>query len=226
MKSSPYAVWLYGSHARGVVDSCSDLDILVATDALTAVEEIQGNVPLKLNNASLTVYSWNEIKLMAEYGSLFLQHLKLEAVPLYESPSHRGVLRALLGKMASYKHAPRDISGFRVVLEDVTEALGSGGQREYELSVLATIIRHSSILGCWLLSQPSFGRLEPVSSFVASRSIESVVGSEFPSLYGYRLYADGRIGRDCLQQISEDQWLKRARDVVESVEELTRERDR
>ena len=226
MKSPPYAVWLYGSHARGVVDSCSDVDILVATDALTPIEELQGNVPLKLNGASLTVYSWSEIKLMAEYGSLFLQHLKLEAKPLYESPSHRGVLRELLDEMADYKHARRDIRGFRVVLEDVGEALSSGGQKEYELSVLATIVRHSSILGCWLLSQPSFGRLEPVSCFVALRNIKSVVGSEFPSLYDYRLYADGRIGRDCLQQISESQWLKWARGVVESVEELTRERDR
>lgn len=225
MKSPPYAVWLYGSHARGVVDSCSDLDILIATDALRPIEEIQGNVPVKLNNASLTVYSWNEIKLMAEYGSLFLQHLRLEAVPLYESPSHRGVLRGLLGQMPDYKHARRDIRGFRVVLEDVAEALSAGGQKEYELAVLATVIRHSSILGCWLLNQPSFGRLEPVSCFIASQDIESVVGGEFPILYDYRLYADGRVERECLQQISANGWLKRARDVVESVEELTRERN-
>ena len=226
MKSPPYAVWLYGSHARGVVDSCSDLDILVATDALTPIEEIQGNVPLTLNAASLTVYSWNEIKLMVEYGSLFLQHLKLEAVPLYESPSHRGVLRGLLDRLADYKHARRDVRGFKVVLEDVAEALGPGGKKEYELSVLATVIRHSSILGCWLLNQPSFGRHEPVSCFVSSRSIESEVGSEFPGLYSYRLYADGRIGKDCLKEISVSQWLKRAKDVVESVEELRGERDR
>ena len=225
MKPPAYAVWLYGSHARGVVDSCSDLDILIATDTLTSIEEIQSNVPLKLNDASLTVYSWNEIKLMAEYGSLFLQHLKLEAVPLYESPSHRGVLRRLLGKMPDYKLARRDIRGFRVVLEDVAEALSDGGQKEYELSVLATVIRHSSILGCWLLNQPSFGRLEPVSCFISSQNIESVVGSEFPILYDYRLYADGRVERGCLQQVSANGWLKGASDVVESVEELTRERN-
>ena len=225
MKSPAYAVWLYGSHARGVVDACSDLDIFIATDALTPIEEIQGKVPLMLNDASLTVYSWNEIKLMAEYGSLFLQHLKLEAVPLYESPSHRGFLRGLLGKMAEYKHARRDIRGFRVVLEDVAESLSAGGKKEYELSVLATVIRHSSILGCWLLSQPSFGRLEPVSRFISSRKIQSVVGGEFPILYDYRLYADGRIERDCLQEISVYRWLEGARDVVESVEELARERN-
>ena len=225
MKSSAYAVWLYGSHARGVVDACSDLDILIATDALTPIQEIQGKLPVELNNASPTVYSWNEINLMAEYGSLFLQHLKLEAAPLYESPSHRGVLRGLLRKMPDYKHARRDIRGFRVVLEDVAESLSNGGKKEYELSVLATVIRHSSILGCWLINQPSFGRLEPVSCFISSQGIQSVVGGEFPILYDYRLYADGRVGRDCLQEISVNGWLEWARDVVESVEELTRERN-
>ena len=225
MKILPYAVWLYGSHARGEVDSCSDLDILVTTDAFTSIQEIQCNVPLKLSGTSLTVYSWNEIKQMAGYGSLFLQHLKLEAVPLYESPSHRGVLRELLGKMANYKYERRDVRGFRVVLEDVADSLGSGGQRVYELSVLATVTRHSCVLGCWLLDRPSFGRLEPVSCFVASRSIENVVGNEFPRLYDYRLYADGRIGRECLQEISASEWLKRTRDIVESVGALTRERD-
>ena len=225
MKSPAHAVWLYGSHARGMVDACSDLDVLVATDALPPIDEIQGKVPLRLNDASLTVYSWNEIKMMAEYGSLFLQHLKLEAVPLYESPSHRGVLGGLLGEIPDYKHACRDIRGFRVVLEDVAESLSAGGKKEYELSVLATVIRHSSILGCWLLGQPSFGRLEPVSNFISLRNMESVVGREFSSLYDYRLYADGRIERDRLQEISVNGWLGRARNVVESVEELTHERN-
>lgn len=223
MNSSPCAVWLYGSHARGIVDSRSDLDILVATDASKSMGEIQANVSKDINGASLTTYSWNEIRQMAEYGSLFLQHLKLEAFPLYESASHRGTLRRVLDDMGDYKHARRDIRGFKVVLEDVVEALGSGGSERYELSVLATIVRHSAILGCWLLNQPSFGRLEPVSHFAAFRNLESVVGTEFPQLYDYRLYADGRVGSNCLRAISGGRWLYRARDVVESVEELTHE---
>ena len=103
--------------------------------------------------------------------------------------------------------------------------MNAGGQKEYELSVLATVIRHSSILGCWLLNRPSFGRLEPVSCFISSQNIESVVGGEFPILYDYRLYADGRVERECLQEISVSGWQKGASDVVESVEELTRERN-
>ncbi len=225
MTSPSYAVWLYGSHARGVVDSRSDLDVLVVSDSSKCIEEMQANVPLELNGASLTVYSWNEISLMAEYGSLFLQHLKLEAVPIYESRSHRGALSELLGQIADYQHARRDVRGFKVVLKDIAEAVSLNGQEEYELSVLATVVRHSAILGCWLLNRPSFGRLEPVSNFVASRNIENVVRSEFPSLYDYRLYVDDRVGRCCLQEVSIHQWLKRAMVVVESVEELTRERD-
>lgn len=225
MSAAGYAVWLYGSHARGVADSHSDLDILVAADDLTNISEIEGYVPFAMDGASVSRYTWNEITRMAEYGSLFLQHLKLEAVPLYETPSHRGILRGVLDELADYELAQRDLRGFQAVLVDVAEALDGKEEETYELAVLGTVIRHSTILGCWLLKQPSFGRLEPVSRFVGLRGIENVVESEFPDLYRYRLYTDGRVGRDSLPKLSGRRWLKRARHVVASVEELTRERD-
>lgn len=226
MNAAGYAVWLYGSHARGVPDCYSDLDILVAADRLMNIGEIERHVPLALNGASVSRYTWNELSRMAEYGSLFLHHLKLEAVPLYETPSHRGTLRRVLDELGDYGLAQRDLRGFQVVLDDVAEALDSKEEETYELAVLGTVIRHSTILGCWLLKQPSFGRLEPVSRFVRLRGIESLVEREFPDLYRYRLYTDGRLGRESLRKISGSRWLKRARLIVASVEELARERGR
>ena len=226
MNAAGYAVWLYGSHARGVPDWHSDLDVLVAADHLTNIDEIKQHVPLALNGASVSRYTWNEISGMAKYGSLFLQHLKLEAFPLYETPSHRGTLRRLLDDLGDYRLAHRDLRGFQAVLDDVAEALDSTEEETYELAVLSTVIRHSTILGCWLLKQPSFGRLEPVLRFVGLRGIGSVVEREFPDLYRYRLYTDGRLGRESLRKLSGSRWLKRARLVVENVEELARERGR
>lgn len=226
MSAAGHAIWLYGSHARGAADSHSDLDIFVVTNDLMNIEEIEDSAFLAINGASLSVYSWNEVMRMADYGSLFLQHLRLEGIPLYETPSHRGCLRKLLDTMADYMLVSRDLKGFKVVLNDVAEALDSDGEESYELAVLGTVVRHSTILGCWLLNQPSFGRLEPISRFVALRGIECAVKNEFPDLYSYRLYADGRVGKDCLRRVSATRWFNRARHIVASVEELTYERNR
>lgn len=224
MNATGYAVWLYGSHARGVSDCFSDLDIFVAADRSMNIDEIGRHLPLTLNAASVSRYSWKEISRMAEYGSLFLQHLKLEAVPLYETPSHRGTLRKVLDGLGDYRLAQRDLRGFQTVLDDVAEALNNGEDETYELAVLGTVLRHSTILGCWLLKQPSFGRLDPVRRFGRSRGIGSLVEKEFADLYHYRLYADGRLGRESLRKLSRSQWLRTARHVVASVEELVRER--
>lgn len=226
MNTAGYAVWLYGSHARGVPDLHSDLDIFVAADRVVNINEIKQHVPLALNDASVSHYTWNEISGMAKYGSLFLQHLKLEAFPLYETPTHKGTLRSLLDDLGDYRLAYRDIRGFQTVLDDVAESLESIDEETYELAVLGTVIRHSTILGCWLLKQPCFGRHEPVSHFVRMRSIDSVVEKEFPDLYLYRLYIDGRLKGSSLRKLSGNQWLKRARLVVSKVEEMAHERGR
>lgn len=223
MSEKGHAIWLYGSHARGGSDSYSDIDILVITSELDSVDEIKGSTLLAQTGASLSVYTWNEIRRMAEYGSLFLQHLKLEAVLLHESPSYCGTLRKMLDQLPSYRYATRDLTGFKVVLNDVSEALDDDGEESYELAVLGTVIRHCSILGCWLLNQPSFGRHEPVSRFARLQRIDCVLGEEFSDLYSYRLYADERIERESLKDVSAARWLSRAWCIVASVEELTRD---
>ena len=102
-------------------------------------------------NVSISRYSWDEIRGMARYGSLFLHHIRLEGRPLYEAESCRGRLHATVAELGEYTLARRDIRGFKVVLADIAESLESGGSRVFELSVLATVIRHASILGCWLI---------------------------------------------------------------------------
>lgn len=223
MNTPGYAVWLYGSHARGVADCHSDLDILVAGDHLPNNSEVRRHFPWASDHASVSHYAWHEIEQMAEYGSLFLQHLRLEAIPIYETPSHRGNLQRVLNGLGDYRLAERDLRGFRAVLDDVAEALDSESEETYELAVLGTVIRHATILGCWLLKQPSFGRLEPVSSFVNKSDLDQLIEKEFQELYSYRLYIDGRVEREALGELSARQWLERARQVVKKVEGLALE---
>lgn len=220
MKKSEFSVWLYGSHARGITDDCSDMDVLVIGDAILKMDEIQNSIPISINSASVSRYTWNEISEMAEYGSLFLHHIKLEAYPLYESNSCRGNLSTLLSNLKSYKRTKHDLKAFLTVLDDVSDALRNNETEIFELSVLGTVIRHCSILGCWHLGQPCFSRIDPVNILVNERNLDQNIKNEFEKLYQYRLYIDRRVDKASLTHISSLCWLERARDIVKEVEVL------
>ncbi len=224
MMKDGYSVWLYGSHARGDKDSQSDVDVFVAGTRNLGLDEIEDSLPVPLNAASLSQYSWDEIYGMAEYGSLFLHHLRLEGRPIYESPSCKGRLGHILQDLRDYQWFERDLNGFWTVLRDVADALRDGTTEVFELSVLGTVIRHCSILGCWVLGEPSFGRTKPVNHIVRALGLPICIGQEFRDLYQYRLYVEGRISdRYLLKELQPHTWLHRSEALVATVEDLVRE---
>ncbi|HED12443.1 MAG TPA: nucleotidyltransferase domain-containing protein [Gammaproteobacteria bacterium] len=212
------AVWLYGSRARGDEDVLSDVDIFVVSDTEVSKKEVTQLVPELPGDISISQYSWSEVIGMADYGSLFLHHLRTEGQVLWEAEIGKGQLFKLLSEIGDYKYARRDICGFMAVLEDVKTSLESGGVFTYELGVLGTVLRHSSILGCWLNGNPSFGRIAPVQRIVSRYGLSPEIAAEFPGLYEYRLYTDGRIAI-----ISEptrfqvEVWLNRVMKVVNAI---------
>jgi len=212
------AVWLYGSRARGDEDVLSDIDVFVASDTEVSKKEVTQLVPELPGDISVSQYSWGEIIGMADYGSLFLHHLRTEGKMLWEAPAGKGQLFKLLSGMGEYKHARRDIRGFMTVLEDVKASLESGGVFTYELSVLGTVLRHSSILGCWLQGNPSFGRIEPVQRIVSRYGLSTEIAAEYPGLYEYRLYIDGRVAVITEPtRLQVEVWLERVMNVVNAI---------
>ncbi len=212
------AVWLYGSHARGDEDALSDVDVFVVSDPEVTKKEVTQLVPELPSDISISQYSWGEVIGMADYGSLFLHHLRTEGQVLWEASASKGRLFNLLAEMGDYGHIRRDICAFNIVLEDVKTSLETGDVFVYELSVLGTVLRHSSILGCWLMGNPSFGRITPVQRVVSRYDLSPEIAAEFPGLYEYRLYTDGRIAKILAPtKLQVEVWLERVMKVVNTI---------
>lgn len=160
---------------------------------------------------------------MTGYGSLFLHHLRLEGRPLYEDRSCAGRLRGKLDGIGPYTKASRDVTAFQTVLADVRESLPHGDVVMHDLAVLATLVRHASILGCWLIGDPQFGRTTPVERYARARGLcaaREVDG--FSELYKYRLYFDKRTEQRDLVPICAQQWLRCADSLVSSLREIAK----
>lgn len=151
-------LWLYGSQARGDADEYSDTDVLAVTDSLDEAESAASCLPFK--NVKVSAYSWNELKAMAGYGSLYLQHLALEGVYL---SGGKGSLRleALLNDLPRFSRARQDLDGFRAAFAEAQSSLRNGGWPDFECPIVATVARHAAILGAYCVGEPAFGRERP-----------------------------------------------------------------
>lgn len=215
----PYLLALYGSRARGDHDGQSDVDVLaVGRTPPMARSTCEGS------RTHVSDYTWPEFEAMHGYGSLFLWHLKLHSKPL--EFNRRGYDRfcSLMSTLPEYSgsRVHSDIESFKLSLSDVEDALVAGDTTyEYELSCVATTVRHSTILGCYLLGAPEFGRYSSVRKFCKATGLPASLASEFVELYQFRMVMnDGvaawRPGRVSLASYAES-WLVKSRSIVEEV---------
>ena len=221
MRSAPdYAIWLYGSHSRGVVDEFSDIDVLLVSES-ELEDSVVHDVFESPTGISISRYSWEEMERMAEYGSLFLRHVALEGRVVFETAQARGRLAKVFRGLGQYRLAWRDLAGFRTVLQDVGTSIAAGhASLVFESSTLGTVFRHACILGCALEGAYCFSRTEPVRRMISTLGLPVTWALEFPDLYRYRLYADGRAAMR--QRPSIDfvrTWCGRTRMLLETLEE-------
>jgi len=184
------AICLYGSHARGDADAWSDHDVLVVgTPSESAAATLLDGLGPRL---SISHYEWYEIEAMAKYGSLFLQHVRLEGNVLLEMPRGSRCLQSLLGDLGPYRRSVRDLRTFRLALDDIRSAPRPLTNAIFEMAALATMLRHSAVLGCYLTGTPRFGRVEAFRCLCDRWSIPTRVSDAFGELYRFRLHEEGR----------------------------------
>jgi nucleotidyltransferase-like protein len=158
------ALALFGSRSRGDADSESDTDVVVfahvaSSDDLVVVKQ---KMMTLFPSMSFSVYSTATGQTMAEDGSLFLWHLKLEAKVLFNrSAWFETVLSGL--RPYSLAKVQRDLDTFDLVLRDVTDNIGSGSViLLYEASTLFSILRSIGMIATLVAGTPNFGRREPI----------------------------------------------------------------
>lgn len=188
-----YSLWLYGSHARGDEDALSDRDLLLVGPR-TALRHKAVRTTVGAPT-SVSQYEWPEIEKMAESGSLFLVHVRREGVELNGTAAGCARFRALLDSLGEYEHAARDIRGFRTLLDDVERSLREGGSRPFELGVLGGMVRHASVLACYLTGQPVFGRLSSIRVAAERLAMGAAFVDVFSTAYAFHMWEQGRAGR-------------------------------
>jgi hypothetical protein len=217
-------IWVYGSVARGTHSQSSDLDVLVVSDSdpdPLLVWAAVADLP-QAHHLSVRRYSWREVAQMADYGSLFLLHLKLEGHLLHTTLRASGMSQ-MLRTLPAYRNDIRDIRGFLKALEDVRWALDDALDDDdilFELGVIATVIRHCSILACYKLGAPRFQMADSIRTSFAAVGMSGLAGAAI-ELYQFRLATARRISPATRPRMHEaNTWLTRGQEYVEKVGEL------
>jgi len=156
------AAILFGSTAREDADAGSDKDIFVMcrnmslSDLLKIKQDLVG--PALGQEASICAYRYKDVVTMADKGSLFLWHLKLEGKVIF---SEGEIIEGIFERLKEYNSYQDDLNCYRDLLSDIEQFLTEWGElSEFDLSLLFTISRNICMLLCYRDGQPKFGRFD------------------------------------------------------------------
>ena len=222
------AMVLYGSHARGDADDASDTDVAVFSHATTARDlEIVKRTLVALGGAlespDFSVYSTATAGKMAEAGSLFLWHLRLEGRVLYEEA---GWLEGLWQRLKPYSAggAAEAVDVIEMVVSDIVIALsGAPTTTPFEAATLFSMVRTLGMVIGQATGKPAFGRRSSVDRLRATLGSDfTLTPSELANLEGARLAYSGKAeARSCAGDVQQ-QYLGAALKVIRMIEPIRR----
>ncbi len=184
------AICVFGSFSRGEEDQLSDIDILILID-LENDEDVY-KLKLKISKEMgvpmewLSLYRVSTFEKMAEKGSYFLWHLLLEGKVLY---SKNDKIHFILKNLNEYEGVQSDLEEYQIICSDISEAIEkSNNTINYELSLIASIIRNTCIAIAYMDKEYLFGRTSPVEyvlNLLGEYKLFEI--EEYKVLYKYRI---------------------------------------
>jgi predicted nucleotidyltransferase len=141
---------LYGSVARGDVESHSDIDVLLicrASRKLPVFHEIRKVLENSFDRLSLTIYSESELNFLDSARSLFLLHLSREAVLLFDKNCFLGNMLSNFRPKQSYRS---DFDKCLKLIDPLRTAVEGAPNQLHRLSYIYSLFR---VFGVYLLAE-------------------------------------------------------------------------
>ena len=142
----------------------------------------QLNIPMDW----ISLYRNSKIYDMIDYGSYFLWHIKLEGVKIYDLENR---LENSLNNLQPYQKAKEDILEYEMIYKDIQKSLKEDSLTiDYELNLLASIIRNTAIAIAYMNDEYLFDRYQPVKYCIYNFSKYLHFDlNEYKELYNYRI---------------------------------------
>lgn len=214
-------IYLFGSVARDEYDEKSDIDILIIIDNCIEEEYIEYKKEfsriLQMPVSWISLYRIDKVIKMWECGSYFLWHIKEEGKVLY---SQNKQLEILLESLPKYKNIEMDINEYECILSDIEKEIHCKDiYIEYELSVLASLVRNTCIAISYLDNRLDFGRKSAVLYCKEKYNLGFSM-SEYEDLYQYRLFFSRKIKQFKKGELSNlTKWVIIERNLLEIARE-------
>ena len=133
------SICIFGSAARGNLDSHSDKDLLVVSAAKVDGEALAASFSQAGWSAKILTYA--DIERLAEAGSLFLQHIKREGIVLYDHNKRLGSILTIANR--STVNLPSALSDMNYLLNEFSPT--SAWARLCYADISYVLIRNAAI---------------------------------------------------------------------------------
>lgn len=185
------AVTLFGSKARNDNDIYSDTDIFVLTENSADIEEISNSIKLIIKEANVSLYTIEIFEKMLQDGAMFLWHLKIEGKQIYNKYEID-----LFKGLKPFNKFKDNFDLYRELFIEAKKSIFTNKINGYDLSMLFFVCRNVSLLTCFKINKPNFGRYSAYQDVITYLEFSPLDWSNYLLLADWRLDYTRGINKD------------------------------